>query len=113
MLRDKELKDLPRKHTVKRFTGVEIGYTFAMKRIFNSLLAVWYIAILWASTIFVLGYWFRIAEFSACRSPSSSHPRACRLVLAACSLECLVGASSLVRAGSDRARASQARHLAG
>lgn len=75
VLRDAELQDLPRVHTVQRFTGVEIGYVFALKRVFNSLLAVWYIAWLWAGTIFVLGYWFRIGEFSACRLDHFKDPK--------------------------------------
>jgi len=65
------LADLPRKHTVGEFLGVHIGYSFAVKRAFNSLGAVLHIGSAWLILVFVLAYWYRAAEFSACSLPST------------------------------------------
>eukprot|EP00293_Proteomonas_sulcata_P008272 CAMPEP_0184307208 /NCGR_PEP_ID=MMETSP1049-20130417/16019_1 /TAXON_ID=77928 /ORGANISM="Proteomonas sulcata, Strain CCMP704" /LENGTH=389 /DNA_ID=CAMNT_0026619653 /DNA_START=143 /DNA_END=1312 /DNA_ORIENTATION=+ len=73
LMKDHSLSDLPNKSTVRRFTNQKLQYVFSAKRVFNSYNSMAYITLIWMIMLLVHAYWFRAAEFSACRLASANH----------------------------------------
>lgn len=64
------LSDLPKsRETLSGFTNVQLGATFAIKRMLNSWLGFFYLCTLWALSMLWFGYWYRAAECTACQFP--------------------------------------------
>ena len=60
------LKQLPKRHTVSRFTLVNIKTYFAFKMVLKGWTAVVTIGSFWLACMIVLGYWYRCVEIRAC-----------------------------------------------
>jgi len=64
------LSDLPKsRETLSGFTKVQLGATFAIKRMLNSWQGFFYLCTLWALSMLWFGYWYRAAESTACQFP--------------------------------------------
>ena len=63
------LSDLPKRYTIASWTGVRIGYRFALKRTIGPAS----IGIAWTLTLLYLGVWYRSAERTACLLQSTLH----------------------------------------
>lgn len=78
MVRSLALNDLPGRHTVSMLASVQLGSSFAFKRLLNSWHAVLWLTVGWALLFAVMGYWYRAAEISACFLPYAYHPSCAR-----------------------------------
>jgi hypothetical protein len=69
VVRDWMVHDLPKRCTLAGFQRLPIGSTFAVKRMLNSWYAASYLTVLWFVTLFLLAYWYRAVEVTACQLP--------------------------------------------
>ena len=72
--RDIRLRDMPKRYTIANFTGVKFNSIFVLKKSLEGWNGVGMIIFLWGWAILGLGYFFRIAEFSACLLQYKDHP---------------------------------------
>lgn len=74
VLKNYVLSDLPKQQTISSYTGIKIGYRFAIKRGVN----VGSIGVSWVVSLLFLALWFRSAERSACLIyPTGSSHQGC------------------------------------
>uniref|UniRef100_A0A7S1E3M7 Potassium channel domain-containing protein n=1 Tax=Hemiselmis andersenii TaxID=464988 RepID=A0A7S1E3M7_HEMAN len=81
VVKDHVLLGLPLRHTISKFTSVQFAALFSFKFLLVGWHAVVHLASWWGVLIIVSGYWYRIAENSACQlstteSIACEHPRA-------------------------------------
>ena len=69
IIRDWMVEDLPKRCTLAGFQRLKIGSAFAVKRMLHSNAAVLYIFLWWLVILFLLSYWFRAVEITACQLP--------------------------------------------
>ena len=74
VVRDYELRRLPKRHTISSFTNTGMNSAFALKRILNGHDAMLVIGCFWASSFLITGYWFRAVEISACGLQTTTNP---------------------------------------
>ena len=74
VVRDYELRRLPKRHTISSFTNTKMNSAFALKRILNGHDAMLVIGCFWASSFLITGYWFRAVEISACGLQTTTNP---------------------------------------
>ena len=60
------LADLPLRHSVSVSADVDVGATFALKRIMGNLKSAAAVAIFWAVCLLVLAMLYRVGEITAC-----------------------------------------------
>ena len=60
---------MPKRCTLAGFQRLKIGSAFAVKRMLHSNAAVLYIFLWWLVILFLLSYWFRAVEITACQLP--------------------------------------------
>ena len=73
VVRDYNLSLMPKRHTVARFSGIQMDSSLALKRLLNGFQSFVFIGLLWMLTIVVLGYWYRLFEVTSCLLSSSKH----------------------------------------
>jgi len=71
--RDWNLSQMPKRHTVARFTRVQMNSGLALKRLLSGFKSVFFIGVIWCFTLAVLGYWYRLFESTACKFDYSTH----------------------------------------
>jgi len=71
--RDWNLQQMPKRHTVSRFTRVPMNSALALKRLLSGFKSVFFIGVIWCFTLGVLGYWYRLFEVTACKFEHSTH----------------------------------------
>jgi hypothetical protein len=69
VIRNWMVEDLPKRCTLAGFQRFTIGSGFAVKRMLHSWLAVFYLGGMWFGFLFLLAYWFRAVEVTACQLP--------------------------------------------
>ena len=66
------LSDLPKRLTLAGFAKINLDSNFIFKRMLKSTASMFYIISIWLVAIFVMGYWYRSAELTACLFPLQS-----------------------------------------
>jgi hypothetical protein len=69
VVRDWQLNDLPKRHTLMGFQHFNMGTSFAVKRMLRSVYSLLILLTIWTALLCCLAYWYRAVEISACLLP--------------------------------------------
>ena len=74
-MRDYYLHKLPKRLTIEEFTGANFGSNYVFKHNLHGWPGAFAIICFWGLGLLCCGYWYRAAEITACKLPSTLSPR--------------------------------------